>query len=89
MSAAEPDLGNLNATLKQINLDLCETYHWIEDMEMETRAQIEQRNDMAFPDREEKLTFIRDQKWAEYCQKHKLPDSVRLSINVYGVEACK
>lgn len=80
----------LNKTLEAKGLSLCDSYHWIEDMEAETRQTIEkEKPDMNIVDRTSLLENVRDEKWSAYCKEHQLPDSIRASINGFGFESCK
>lgn len=83
-------LTELKSTLEAHNLDLCDTYHWIENMEKETRLLVETNQPKASAtEKNESIEFMRDQEWMGYCKKHRIPDSVRTEINIYGMSECK
>jgi hypothetical protein len=72
------------------DVDLCEAYHWIGEMEHQTRQYSERKQPgLSAIEREAQLSKERDRRWIDYANRHKIPDSMRVQINVAGMNACK
>jgi hypothetical protein len=83
-------LAELKSTLQAHDLELCDAYHWIGNMENETRHFVETNQPaLNAADKDKRIEFMREQEWNGYCIKHNLPDSIRTEINVYGMSECE